>query len=150
MKYAFYYTQKRYSSQGLIIFVCFLPDRKLFCSFITSITCEKDQYICSIFSSYWFHIADTFTLFPSLVKDNVCKSNSDLRVNLKELKIWDLQWEKLSSTFDPKADYGTCESCHCSRCLCAVLKWYWSTELSMELACLQASVQYFISFLNSL
>lgn len=48
----------------------------------------KNQYICNIFSSYWSHNADRFTLFPSLVKvpvkNNVCKSNSDLRVNLKE------------------------------------------------------------------
>lgn len=44
----------------------------------------KNQYICNILFSYWSHNADTFTLFPSLVKDNACKSKSDLRVNLKE------------------------------------------------------------------
>lgn len=127
-------TLKRYSSQGLIIFACFFSWQKVILFIHYFYYMWKNQYICSIFSSYWFHIADTFTLFPLLVKDNVCKSNSDLRVNLKEIKIWDLQWEKLSSTFDPKAAYGTCESSHCSRCLCAVLKWYWSTQLSTELA----------------
>lgn len=123
------HTEKVFFSRNNHLCV-FFSGRRLVCSFITSITSEKPVHLQYLFS-YWFHNADTFTLFPLLVKDNACKSNSDLRVNLKEFikeiyskKNWIalLIQRQLMALVNPAIAAG------------AILKWCWGTELSMELA----------------
>lgn len=62
----------------------FFSDRRLVCSFTTPIIPEKKQYICNILFFLLMSQCYTFTLSPSFVRDNACKSNADLKVNLEE------------------------------------------------------------------